>query len=67
MVLFQAEAKNGEVTVDILKAHLIEQLHIEEREIAIATGKQRELEGLDLFSLACPIKYIITMEALTHI
>jgi len=64
MVLFQAEAKNGEVTVDILKAHLIERLHIEAREIAIATGKQRELEGLDLFSPACPIKYIITMEAL---
>ena len=64
MVLFQAEAKNGEVTVDILKAHLIEQLHIEAKEIAIATGKQRELEGLDLFSPACPIKYIITMEAL---
>lgn len=64
IVLFQADAKNGEVTVEVLKTHLIEQLHVDEREIAIATGKQRELEGLDLFSLACPIKYIITIEAL---
>ncbi|MEC4747451.1 DEAD/DEAH box helicase family protein [Methylomicrobium sp. Wu6] len=64
IVLFQAEAKNGAVTVEVLKAHLVEQLHIDEREIAIATGKQRELDGLNLFSRACPIKYIITIEAL---
>lgn len=64
IVLFQADAKNGDVPVEVLKAHLIEQLHVDEREIAIATGKQRELDGLNLFSPACPIKYIITMEAL---
>ena len=63
IVLFQAEAKNGIVTVEILKAYLLE-LAIDESEIAIATGNQRELEGIDLFALACPIKYIITMEAL---
>ena len=64
IVLFQADAKNGEVPVDVLKAHLIEQLHVDVREIAIATGKQRELDGLNLFSPTCPIKYIITIEAL---
>lgn len=64
IVLFQAEAKNGEVTVEVLKTHLIEQLHVNEREIAIATGKQRELDGLNLFAHDCPIKYIITIEAL---
>lgn len=64
IVLFQADAKNGEVPVEMLKSHLIEQLHVDEREIAIATGKQRELDGLNLFSPACPIKYIITIEAL---
>lgn len=64
IVLFQADAKNGEVPVELLKAHLIEQLHVDDREIAIATGKQRELDGLDLFSPSCPIKYIITIEAL---
>ena len=64
IVLFQAEAKNGAVTVEVLKAHLIKELEIPEQEIAVATGNQRELEGIDLFSPGCPIKYIITMEAL---
>lgn len=64
IVLFQAEAKNGEVTVEVLKKHLLEDDHVQEHEIAIATGKQRELDGLDLFSPTCRIKYIITIEAL---
>ncbi len=64
IVLFQAEAKNGEVTVEVLKAHLLEYDHVQEHEIAIATGKQRDLDGLDLFSPSCRIKYIITIEAL---
>jgi type III restriction enzyme len=64
IVLFQADAKNGDVPVEVLKAHLLEQLHVDEREVAIATGKQRELDGLNLFSPACLIKYIITIEAL---
>lgn len=64
IVLFQAEAKNGEVTVEVLKKHLLEYDHVQEHEIAIATGKQRDLDGLDLFSPTCRIKYIITIEAL---
>lgn len=64
IVLFQADAKNGEVPVDVLKTHLIEQLKIDDKEIAIATGQQRGLDGLNLFSPSCPIKYIITIEAL---
>ena len=64
IVLFQAEAKNGVVTVEVLKAHLMTELAIAEQEIAIATGHQRGLEGIDLFSPGCLIKYIITMEAL---
>lgn len=64
IVLFQAESKNGEITVAVLKKHLIEQLNIEEKNIAIATGTQRELDNLNLFDPACPIEYIITIEAL---
>lgn len=64
IVLIQAESKNGEVTVEVLKQHLMDQLHIDEQNIAVATGKTRELEGLDLFSTDCRIEYIITMEAL---
>ncbi|MCQ8128162.1 DEAD/DEAH box helicase [Methylomonas rivi] len=64
IVLYQAEAKNGEVTVEVLKTHLIEQLKIDEREIAIATGNQRGLDGINLFARDCSINYIITIEAL---
>ena len=64
IALFQAEAKNGEVTVEVLKKYLIEEQHIDEEKIAVATGNQRELDGLDLFDRTCKIEYIITIEAL---
>lgn len=64
IALFQAEAKNGEVTVDVLKSHLVNELKIDESKIAVATGNQRELDGLNLFDEICPIEYIITIEAL---
>ena len=32
--------------------------------IAVATGDQRELDGIDLFDRTCPIEYVITVEAL---
>lgn len=64
IVLFQAENKNGEVTVEVLKKYLTEQLKIEEIKIAVVTGNQRELDNIDLFDSSCPIEYIITIEAL---
>jgi type III restriction enzyme len=33
-------------------------------EIAVATGEQRELDGLNLFDKTCPVNYVITIEAL---
>lgn len=64
IVLFQAQPKNQEVTVEVLKKHLIEVEQIPEEKIAIATGDQRELDGINLFDKACPIEYVITVEAL---
>lgn len=64
IVLFQADAKDGQVPVEALKTHLITELHIEERRIAVATGNQRELDGVNLFDPTCPIEFIITVEAL---
>ena len=64
IALFQAENRSGDITVEKLKAHLVDQLNIDEDKIAIATGNQRELDGLDLFSRSCKIEYIITIEAL---
>ena len=64
LVLFQAEDKGREVTVDVLLEHLRTVHHIPADRIAVATGDQRGLDGLDLFSPDCPIEYIITVEAL---
>lgn len=64
IVLLQAENKSGKVTVDVLKKCLMEEHHIEEDKIAIATGTQRELDGIDIFQPDCPIEYVITIEAL---
>lgn len=64
IVLFQAQPKNQEVTVEALKKHLIEVEQIAAERIAIATGDQRELDGINLFDRKCPIEYVITVEAL---
>ncbi|WP_066487624.1 DEAD/DEAH box helicase family protein [Sphingomonas sp. CCH9-F2] len=64
LVLFQAEDKGREVTVDVLLEHLRSVHHIPADKIAVATGDQRGLDGIDLFSPDCPIDYIITVEAL---
>jgi len=69
LVLIQSQPRReGVETLDAdrLKQELIENHHIPEQEIAIATGEQRDLEGLDLFSPTCPIKFIITQKALAE-
>ncbi len=64
IVLFQAQDRGGEVTVEVLHKHLTSLPGIDKEEIALATGKQRELEGVDLFSPNCRVRYIITVDAL---
>ena len=64
LVLFQARPRNQEVTVDALKAHLTAVEGVAPERIAVATGDQRDLDGIDLFDRACRIEYVITIEAL---
>ena len=64
IVLFQAQPKNEEVTVSVLKKHLLEVENVPESAIAVATGDMRELDGINLFDAHCPIEYVITIEAL---
>ena len=56
IILFQAQPKNQEVTVAALKKHLMEVEQIAESKIAVATGDQRELDGINLFDRNCPIE-----------
>ena len=64
IVLFQAQKRNEDVPVAALKTHLIEVERIPGNRIAVATGDQRELDGIDLFDPACPIEHVVTVEAL---
>ena len=64
IILFQAQPKDEEVTVDALKTHLIEVENVAPEKIAVATGGQRELDGVNLFDPACPVEFVITVEAL---
>lgn len=64
IALVQAMPINGEATVAVVRQHLIEQEQIPEEQIAVATGTQKELDGINLFDPACPIRYVITVEAL---
>ena len=64
IVLFQAQKKNEEVTVAALKRHLREVEQVPVERIAVATGDQRELDGINLFDPGCPIEHVITVEAL---
>ena len=64
LLLIQAENADKAVNVDALKQHLINNEQIDPNTIAIATGNQRELENVDLFSPDCKIEIIITVQAL---
>lgn len=64
IVLFQAQNVNDAVPPEALRQHLMNELHIPEEQIAIATGSQRDLDGVDVFSPATQLRYIITVQAL---
>lgn len=64
ILLIQAQDKNGEANVEVVKQFLIEESNINADWIAISTGNTRELEDINLFSENCPIRIVITVEAL---
>ena len=64
IVLFQAQNKDQEVTVEVLRDQLVERHGIPPDSIAVVTGNQRELNGIDLKDPACPTNYVITVQAL---
>lgn len=66
VMLLQAQQKGGEATVEALLEHLTnpDGEKIDRKQIAVATGDQKELDGVFLADPACPIRYVITVEAL---
>lgn len=68
IVLLQAQPQSkvsNNITVEQLKTHLLG-AKISEEEIAIKTSDRNDLEGVDLFSKKCKVRYIITVNALAE-
>lgn len=65
IVLFQAETNMNEnsTTYEKIKRELVE-MGIPEEEIAIKTADKDDIRNQDLMSRTCPIRYIVTVNAL---
>lgn len=65
IVLFQAQSKNNEdtITFEVTKRKLIE-FGIPENQIKIKTANINEIKGIDLLAKDCPVRFIITINAL---
>lgn len=64
IVLFQAQNENDEMPPEKLRAYLQDELHLPPEQIVVATGSTRELDGLDILSRSCPVRFVITVQAL---
>ncbi|MCC7119566.1 MAG: DEAD/DEAH box helicase family protein [Anaerolineales bacterium] len=67
IVLLQAQPtyKNKtSVNVEAVKTCLLKDNQIPEDQIAVATGDNNEISEIDLFAPECPIRYIVTVQAL---
>lgn len=64
ITLIQAESIDKEVTWQIVLDYLQNEESVPREKIAVATGTERELDGINLFSPQCPIEHVITVKAL---
>lgn len=64
IALYQAQARNGHPKAEELKRYLVEQKAIPEAWIKVATGEQRELDGVNLRDPNEPTRHVITVQAL---
>jgi len=67
VMLVQSEAKSKlkeTLHAEVVKTMLVEDFNVPEDHVVIATGDTRGLEGIDLFDPTCPIRFIVTQQAL---
>jgi superfamily II DNA or RNA helicase len=67
IALLQAEQEkesDSKIYVQQLKDFLINELKVDEEEIAVKTAKQDDIKSIDLLATSCKIRYIITVNAL---
>jgi len=64
IVLIQAKEKGHDITFNVIRQFLIEQEKTQPERIAVATGAQRELDGVNLLDPNNKVEFVITVEAL---
>ncbi len=65
LIQAQPRSKSKEtLTVEVVERCLLEEYSIPEEQIARATGEDKELDNVDLNDSECPIRYVITVQAL---
>ena len=64
IVLFQAQNEGSEMPPEALRNYLINELKLPDNQIAVATGTTRGLEDIDLAARNCPVRFVITVQAL---
>lgn len=67
IVLIQSQPHRQErnnITAEVVKAALLNDCKVPEEQIAVATGAVREIEDVDLSGSNCPVRFIITQQAL---
>ena len=67
IVLLQAQPRcegRETLTVDIVKKALLDDFKVPPDQVAVATGEIRGIEGVDLFDRNCPLRFIVTQQAL---
>ncbi|MDF1485577.1 DEAD/DEAH box helicase family protein [Ramlibacter sp. H39-3-26] len=64
IVLFQAMNAGEDMPPEKLREYLIDELKLPSEQIVIATGTTRGLDEVDLAARDCPVRYVITVQAL---
>ncbi len=67
VMLVQAEAKSKDrqtLHAEEVRKMLVEHFRVPSEHIALATGSDREIDGVDLFDRDCPLRFIVTQQAL---
>ena len=68
LILFQAQSAsstdNTRLTWDVIEKYLLEDKRIPKEQIAVHTGPRKDLDGVEIASKNCPIRYIITVQKL---
>jgi type III restriction enzyme len=64
IVLFQAQNEGDEMPPEKLRDYLVNELKLPASQIVVATGTQRGLEDVHLAARDCPVRFVITVQAL---